>query len=68
MLLCKLLIPFPLLFNLQGVSSDCLVGGGVQLSDKTSVKRSCIGEHCFIGDKSKVINCILMDHVQVGEG
>ena len=41
---------------------------GVQLGDKVSVKKSCIGQHCSIGDKSKIINSILMDHVNIGEG
>ena len=52
----------------KGVSSDSLLGTGVQLSDKASVKHSIIGHHCKVGDKSKIINCIIMDHVYIGEG
>lgn len=40
----------------------------VQVSDKASVKRSCIGQHCVIGDKCKIIGSVLMDYVTVGEG
>ena len=52
----------------EGVSSDSLTDVGVQLGDKVSVKKSCIGQHCSVGDKSKIINSILMDHVNIGEG
>lgn len=54
---------------LQGVSGDCLVSTeGVLLGDKVSIKHSCIGQHCTIGEKSKILNCVIMDHVQIGEG
>ena len=43
---------FPLLVPcLQGVSSDCVVGEGVQLGEKVSVKHSSLGHHCNIGDR-----------------
>jgi translation initiation factor eIF-2B subunit gamma len=41
---------------------------GVALGDKVSIKHSCIGKYCIIGDKTKLLNCIIMDHVQIGEG
>ena len=50
------------------MSSDSLTDVGVQLGDKVSVKKSCIGQHCSIGEKSKIMNSVLMDHVHVGEG
>ena len=51
------------------MSSDCLVSSeGVLLGDKVSIKRSCIGQHCSVGDKTKILNCVIMDHVQIGEG
>lgn len=52
----------------QGVSPDSLIDVGVQIGEKVNVKKSCIGQHCLIGEKSKLINCILMDHVTVAEG
>ena len=33
-----------------------------------SVKRSIIGKHCMIGDKVKITNSVILDHVTVGEG
>ncbi len=50
------------------VSSDSVVSNSTVLTDKVSIKKTCIGDHCTVGEKSKVINCILMDHVQIGEG
>ena len=41
---------------------------GVSLGEKVSVKHSCVGKYCLIGDKTKILNCIIMDHVQIGEG
>lgn len=53
----------------QGVSGDCWIASvGVLLGDKISIKHSCIGQHCSIGDKTKIVNCTVMDHVQIGEG
>lgn len=54
---------------LQGVGGDCLVSSeGVVLGEKVSIKHSCVGKHCTIGDKTKILNCTIMDHVQIGEG
>ena len=55
---------------LQGVSisPDSLVAPTAQLGEKVSVKKACVGEHCTIGERSKVINCVIMDHVHIGEG
>ncbi len=57
-------------FLLQGVSvsPDSQVASSAQLAEKVSVKKACIGEHCSIGERSKVINCVIMDHVNIGEG
>lgn len=52
----------------MGISPDSLVASTVQLGEKVSVKKACVGEHCSIGDRSKVINCVIMDHVHIGEG
>lgn len=52
----------------KGVNPDCLVGTAVQVSDKASVKRSCLGQHCVINDKCKIIGSVLMDYITVGEG
>lgn len=53
---------------MQGVSSDCSLGEGVQLGERVSVKHSAVGNHCHLGDKSKVTNSVMMDHVSIGEG
>ena len=43
-------------------------GDGVVLGEKVSIKHSCLGQHCHIGDKTRIVNCIIMDHVHIGEG
>ena len=49
------------------ISSDSLVGNGINVSDRSSVKKSVIGHHCTIKDKSKIVGSVLMDHVIVEE-
>ena len=44
-----------------------MVGEGVVLGEKVSVKHSSVGHHCTIADRSKITNTILMNHVTVGE-
>ena len=41
---------------------------GVSIGERVSVKRSVIGRHCTVGDKVKVANSIIMDHVSILEG
>ena len=41
---------------------------GVELGGRAVVKNSIVGCHCYIGDRTKVFNCIVMDHVRIGEG
>ncbi len=64
--------PRPLFFIVtpQGVSlsTDSLVASTAHLAEKVSVKKACIGEHCSIGERSKIINCVIMDHVHIGDG
>lgn len=58
-----------MILNFEAVSGDCVVSSeGVLLGDKISIKHSCIGQHCSVGDKTKLLNCVIMDHVQIGEG
>ena len=52
----------------MSISPDSLVAATVQVGEKVSVKKACVGGHCSIGDRSKVINCVIMDHVHIGEG
>ncbi|KAK3599909.1 hypothetical protein CHS0354_022494 [Potamilus streckersoni] len=49
------------------VGSECLVGEGVTIGDKVSIKRSVIGKHCTVGDKVKITNSVILDHVNIGE-
>ncbi|XP_013410892.1 translation initiation factor eIF-2B subunit gamma isoform X2 [Lingula anatina] len=50
------------------VGNDSLVGEGVTIGEKTSIKKSVIGKHCSIGEKVKITNSVIMDHVTIKEG
>ncbi|XP_064605278.1 translation initiation factor eIF2B subunit gamma-like isoform X2 [Liolophura sinensis] len=50
------------------IGSDSVVGEGVSVGEKVSIKRSVIGRHCSIGDRVKVTNSVIMGHVTVKEG
>eukprot|EP00127_Corallochytrium_limacisporum_P004804 Clim_evm5s180 gene=Clim_evmTU5s180 len=47
------------------IGADCIVGNGSQFGEKTTVKRSVIGQHCRIGSKVKIIDSIIMDYVTI---
>ncbi|KAL5017042.1 hypothetical protein ScPMuIL_006631 [Solemya velum] len=49
------------------VGSDCILGEGVSVGEKVSVKHSIIGKHCTIGDKVKITNSVVMDHVTISD-
>eukprot|EP00468_Gymnochlora_sp_CCMP2014_P005937 CAMPEP_0167756968 /NCGR_PEP_ID=MMETSP0110_2-20121227/9673_1 /TAXON_ID=629695 /ORGANISM="Gymnochlora sp., Strain CCMP2014" /LENGTH=441 /DNA_ID=CAMNT_0007643123 /DNA_START=108 /DNA_END=1433 /DNA_ORIENTATION=+ len=48
------------------VGKDCIVGiSGVQIGNKSTLKKSVIGNYCKIGAKCRISNCVLMDHVTI---
>ncbi|KAM3718948.1 putative translation initiation factor eIF-2B subunit gamma [Dirofilaria immitis] len=75
-------IPIGQSVNITGatVVPECHVGSTTRLfpqnsdephfarSEKPLIKRSVIGEKCFIGPKSKIINSLVMDGCQIGAG
>ena len=44
-----------------------MIGEGCDLGDKVTVKQCSIGKGSQIGAKSKLNNCIIMDHTIIGE-
>mmetsp|Transcript_43316 Transcript_43316/g.138328 ORF Transcript_43316/g.138328 Transcript_43316/m.138328 type:complete len:183 (-) Transcript_43316:186-734(-) len=50
------------------VGAACVVGAGVKLGDKSSVKRSVIGYGCQIGNSCKIVNCVIMANVTIEDG
>ena len=50
------------------IGTESLVGEGVTLGEKVSIKWSVIGSHCKIGERAKVTNCVIMDHVVIENG
>eukprot|EP01027_Heterolobosea_sp_BB2_P020757 GEZU01029646.1.p1 GENE.GEZU01029646.1~~GEZU01029646.1.p1 ORF type:complete len:463 (+),score=81.03 GEZU01029646.1:51-1391(+) len=47
------------------IGKDCIVGTGLQPGDKTSIKKSVIGNHCKLGSNVKIVNSVVMDHVTI---
>lgn len=50
------------------MGSDSIIGAQCQIADKTSIKRSTIGNSTIIKEKVKVTNSIIMHGVTVEEG
>lgn len=48
------------------VAAGTMVGADSALEDRTSVKRSVVGQGCHLGAGSKVVNSVLMDDVRLG--
>lgn len=50
------------------ISSDTIIGGSTQVSERTTIKKSVIGRHCIIGKMVKIAGCVLLDHCIVEDG
>lgn len=50
------------------MNDSIIVGYGTQIGEKTSVKKSIVGEHCVIGKNVKITNSVIMDHVTIEDG
>ncbi|XP_066305036.1 translation initiation factor eIF2B subunit gamma-like [Branchiostoma lanceolatum] len=50
------------------IGPECMVGEGVSLGDKVTLKKSIIGKHCTIGDRVKITNSVIMNHVTIKDG
>lgn len=50
------------------VTPDCVIAEGTDLGKKTNIKRTIIGKNCRIDEKCKIIDCVILDHVQIKEG
>lgn len=59
----RLTHPQPLLRKEQSV-----VGEGCVLGEKITIKNSAIGNDCKIGAKTKINSCVIMGHVEIGDG
>ena len=50
------------------IGGDVLIGDSSRVGERATIKRSVIGAHCIIGKNVKVVNSVLMDHVQLADG
>lgn len=50
------------------IGGDVLIGDSSRVGERTTIKRSVVGAHCIIGKNVRVINSVLMDHVQLADG
>lgn len=50
------------------ISPDSLVGEGVRVAERASIKKCIVGRHCVIGKNAKLTGCVLWDFCVVEEG
>jgi translation initiation factor eIF-2B subunit gamma len=50
------------------IGGDVLIGDSSRVGERTTIKRSVVGAHCIIGKHVRVVNSVLMDHVQLADG
>ena len=50
------------------IGGDVLIGDSSRVGERTTIRRSVVGAHCIIGKNVKVINSVLMNHVQLADG
>jgi translation initiation factor eIF-2B subunit gamma len=53
--------------NKTTVAAGCIIGENGVIGDKSSIKRSVLGNGCRLGQNAKVINSVLLDNVIVGD-
>lgn len=54
--------------NRKMFDADTLVGKGLDIQERSTIKRSVVGKNCKIGTGVKIANCVLMDNVVVEDG
>jgi ADP-glucose pyrophosphorylase len=47
---------------------DSLVDASATVGEKSVIKGSVIGEQTTIGERTKLFNCVIMDHVTIESG
>ena len=50
------------------VGADCLVGASAHVGERSTLKRTAIGNHCVIGKGAKLVGCVLMEYCIVEDG
>lgn len=50
------------------VGNDSLFGESSRLGERSSVKKSVVGNNCSLGSNVKVVNCIVMDGAVIEDG
>ncbi|BEI85373.1 hypothetical protein CcaverHIS002_0507740 [Cutaneotrichosporon cavernicola] len=50
------------------ISPDSLIGEGVRVGERASIKKCIVGRHCVIGKNAKLTGCVLWDFCVVEEG
>jgi ADP-glucose pyrophosphorylase len=48
------------------VSLDSSVGKDIEIGEKASVSKSCIGRGVKIGARTKIVNSVILNHVIIG--
>jgi len=60
--------PLPGIESSTQIGGDVLIGDSSRVGERTTIKGSVVGVHCIIGKNVRVINSVLMDHVQLADG
>ncbi|GBE80970.1 Probable translation initiation factor eIF-2B subunit [Sparassis crispa] len=50
------------------ISSDSMIGLFTRVDERTTVKKSVIGQHCVIGKMARIVGCVILDHCVVEDG
>ncbi|RWS26852.1 translation initiation factor eIF-2B subunit gamma-like protein [Leptotrombidium deliense] len=49
------------------IGPDCIIGKDTVFGDRCAVKKTVIGRNCNIQGKVKLVNCVVMDNVEIEE-
>lgn len=49
------------------VTFDSMIGQNVSMKDKVTIKHTMVNSHSVIGEKSRLLLSVIMDHVKIGD-
>ncbi len=50
------------------VLENCVVGAGTKIGKRSEIRESILWENCTLGDDVKLRNCVICNHVEIGNG
>lgn len=51
----------------SAIGADSIVGNNSSILEKTSIKRSVLGDNCKVGKRCRIVGCVILDGVEIDD-